>query len=753
MSELPSGTLTLLFSDLENSTDLLRQLGAVKYGQLLTAHRRLMTEAVSSNGGSNVDTQGDSFFCVFRTAREALAAAAAIQRSHCGHAFPDGSKVRVRIGLHTGEPVIAGDRYVGLAVHRAARIMSAAHGGQIFASGPTVDVTADDMPSDISVVELGEYRLKGLERPERLYELRIKDVEGRFPPPRALERASKSAVGVRRLDVRMLGPLEVHAGERLAYAGEKGGALLALLLLNANRVVSIEQLIDELWGDEPPASGAKAVQVRVSQLRKTFVDAGIGELIVTRPSGYVIELAPDQLDLHRFERLVSDSDLALAAGDPARAAELLREALGLWRGTPLAEFAAAPFARAASGRLEELRVAAVERRIEADLALGRHADLVGELESLIAAHPFRERLRAQLMLALYRCGRQAEALGAYREARSELMDELGIEPSQALQDLERAILEHDPELAPASAADRPVAKDVIWETPAPERSILIAPSEPARLQGLLAVAEPLTKRPRRELILSALVAEGVELKDTMTQLELVRTALAKRGVAARIAAFTSVDRGADLVRLASEQDVDLLLVDAPSALLSAGVPTDDLARVWREAPCDVAVVVAGGDSPFLDDGQVLVPFGGADHDWAAVEIGAWLAAAHGSELQLLGSSAEPERGKRDASRSLAVVSLVVQRAAGISAKPLLVSPGAELLQVARGAGLLVVGLSDRWSQEGLGAVRLELARDARVPTLLVRKGLRPGGLTPPERMSRYTWSFVHAGATDDASAG
>jgi class 3 adenylate cyclase len=208
MSELPSATLTLLFSDLENSTDLLRQLGAVKYGQLLTAHRRLMTEAVSSNGGSNVDTQGDSFFCVFRTAREALAAAAAIQRSHCGHAFPDGSKVRVRIGLHTGEPVIAGDRYVGLAVHRAARIMSAAHGGQIFASGPTVDVTADDMPSDISVVELGEYRLKGLERPERLYELRIKDVEGRFPPPRALERASKSAVGVRRLDVRMLGPLE-----------------------------------------------------------------------------------------------------------------------------------------------------------------------------------------------------------------------------------------------------------------------------------------------------------------------------------------------------------------------------------------------------------------------------------------------------------------------------------------------------------------------------------------------------------------
>ena len=144
------------------------------------------------------------------------------------------------------------------------------------------------------------------------------------------------------------------------------------------------------------------------------------------------------------------------------------------------------------------------------------------------------------------------------------------------------------------------------------------------------------------------------------------------------------------------------MVDAPDSLLAAGVPPDDLAYLWREAPCDVVVVMAGGDATLGGDRPVLVPFGGAEHDWAAVEIAAWLAAAHGSTLQLLGSSAEPERGRRDASRSLALVSLVVQRAAGISATPLLVAPGDELMQEARGAGLLVVGLSERWSEEGLG---------------------------------------------------
>ena len=465
--------------------------------------------------------------------------------------------------------------------------------------------------------------------------------------------------------------------------------------------------------------------------------AGIGELISTRPPGYVIELGTEDLDLNRFESLVAESDQAVANPTP-RVPQSFCEKPSACGEVAAGRVRILLFARLGRERLEELRLGAVERRLEADLALGRHADLVGELESLIAAHPFRERLRAQLMLALYRSGRQADALDAFRAARRELMDELGLEPSTSLLQLERAILQHDPKLL---LEPEPADAPVVWETPAPERSILVAPTEPARIQGLLAVAEPLTKRPRRELILSALVDEGAELTTATMELESARAALGGRGVPARIAAFTSSHRGPDLVRLASEQDVDLVVVDAPDSLLAAGVPPDDLAYLWREAPCDVAVVIAGGDATLGGDRPVLVPFGGAEHDWAAVEIAAWLAAAHGSTLQLLGSSAEPERGKRDASRSLALVSLVVQRAAGISAKPLLVAPGEELLQEARGAGLLVVGLSERWSEEGLGVARLELARDAGVPTLLVRKGLRPGGLAPPERMTRHTWSL------------
>jgi DNA-binding SARP family transcriptional activator len=541
------------------------------------------------------------------------------------------------------------------------------------------------------------------------------------------------------VEFRILGPLEVWAGgTRLADSGERSGALLALLLLNANRVVSIDQLIDELWGEDPPASGAKAVQVRVSQLRKAFVEAGVGDLIVTRRSGYVIELGPDQLDLRRVEHLVSESDRALAAADTVRGAELLRDAIGLWRGTPLAEFSSAPFVRTARARLEDLRLAVLERRIDADLALGRHAELVGELESLTSTHPYREGFRAQLMLALYRSGRQAEALAAYRAARQELLDELGIEPSPFLQELERRILQQDQGLAPVTPASPTPS---LWEPGPPERSILVATNDPGRLHGLLPVAEPLTKRPRRELILSALVENGDALATATAELEAVRALLTERDVSARIAAFTSSDRGVDLVRLAWEQDVDLLVLEAPGQLLVTGAPPADLAHVWREAPCDV-VVAAGLDAQVGEDRPLAVPFGGSQHDWAAVEIGAWLASSRGAKLQLLGTAAAPEREKRDASRSLALVSLVVQRTAGITATPVLVAPGETLLQTARGAGLLLLGLSERWSQEGLGAVRLDLAREAGVPTLFVRRGLRPGGLTPPERMTRYTWSFA-----------
>ena len=229
------------------------------------------------------------------------------------------------------------------------------------------------------------------------------------------------------LEFRILGPLEAIDGDRaLTPVGAIQRALLAILLLNVNRVVSSDQLIDLLWDEHPPASGATALQVRVSQLRKALGKAG--SVIVTRPPGYLIRLDGGQLDLHRFELLVDRADNDLAADEPASAAASLREALALWRGPPLADFTYASFAQAAIGRLDELRLSALEKRIEADLALGRHADLIAELRALVAQHPLRERLRAQLMLALYRSGRQAEALAEYQAGRRVLVNKLGIEP-------------------------------------------------------------------------------------------------------------------------------------------------------------------------------------------------------------------------------------------------------------------------------------------------------------------------------------
>jgi len=215
--------------------------------------------------------------------------------------------------------------------------------------------------------------------------------------------------------------------------------LLAILLVHANEVVSSDRLVHELWGEHPPKTAVPALHNAVSRLRKALGDAAVR----TRTPGYTLEVSADELDAARFEQLVTKA----AGSAPEETAERLREALALWRGPALADFAYEPFTQAAISRLEELHIAAIEERIEADLALGRHDLLVGELGSLVIDHPFRERLRRQLMLALYRAGRQADALAAYQAARQTLNDELGVEPSPALKELERAILQHDPALA------------------------------------------------------------------------------------------------------------------------------------------------------------------------------------------------------------------------------------------------------------------------------------------------------------------
>jgi YVTN family beta-propeller protein len=248
------------------------------------------------------------------------------------------------------------------------------------------------------------------------------------------------------VEFRILGPLEVLDGEReLRLGSPKERELLAVLLLHAGSVVSRERLIDELWGESPPPTAAKALNVHVSQLRKTLAHNG-HDPVATRPPGYALEVEPEAVDAVSFERLVAEARARFAAGEVESAGALLRKALALWRGPALDGVVLEAAARNEAGRLDQLRLAAQMDRIDCDLALGRHEQLVGEVEALVAEHPLRERLRSQLMLALYRSGRQADALRSYREARQTLVDELGIEPSVPLQRLERAILNHDPAL-------------------------------------------------------------------------------------------------------------------------------------------------------------------------------------------------------------------------------------------------------------------------------------------------------------------
>jgi YVTN family beta-propeller protein len=247
------------------------------------------------------------------------------------------------------------------------------------------------------------------------------------------------------MEFRVLGPLEARAGGKAVSLGSgKARLLLAALILNANRVVSADRLLDHLWGDAPPATAQTALQGHVSALRKALG----ADVIITRSPGYLIQVEPEDTDLGRFERLRTEARAAREAGDPARAAAKLREALGLWRGDAFSDLADEPAVRDEAARLDDLRLTTLEDRFDCELAMGESAALVDELERAVAAHPLRERLAAQLMLALYRSGRQARALEFYGSFRRNLVAELGIEPGLSLKELERRILAHDPGLEP-----------------------------------------------------------------------------------------------------------------------------------------------------------------------------------------------------------------------------------------------------------------------------------------------------------------
>ena len=255
------------------------------------------------------------------------------------------------------------------------------------------------------------------------------------------------------IDYRLLGPIEAGVnGAGLDIGGQKQRALLAILVLSANEPVPRDVLVDRLWGERPPPGAQHTLEVYISRLRKTLEPAAGRPVVLTSPGAYLLRAPADRVDVRCFERLAEAGRRALAENAPDRAAEDLKKALGLWRGAPLAVVSEEPFAQPQIARLNELRIGITEDRIEADLALGRHADVVSELGALVAAHPLRERLYQLLMVALYRCGRQSEALAVYQKARRVLVDELGIEPSPPLQRVERAILEQDASLEPPPRA-------------------------------------------------------------------------------------------------------------------------------------------------------------------------------------------------------------------------------------------------------------------------------------------------------------
>ncbi|MGN6475148.1 MAG: AfsR/SARP family transcriptional regulator, partial [Mycobacteriales bacterium] len=310
-----------------------------------------------------------------------------------------------------------------------------------------------------------------------------------------MTRSSISAPGLR-LEFRLLGPVEVHdRGTGVELGGSKPTGLLTLLLLSANRPVSTAALIDGLWGDAPPRTAGKMIQVFVSRIRRQLGDAGAQ--LRTTASGYQLVVDREDVDLFRFEALQREAAEALD-GDPERASASVKEALALWRGPALANVSAEPFAEAAAARLEELRLGALELHVDAELAAGRHRTIIADLQQLVTTWPTRERFGEQLMLALYRCGRQADALATAQEIRVGLRESLGIDPGPRLAQLELAILRQDPTL------DLSPAQDTVGRPP-------VAPDGPLPMPPDVIAAPPRRHRSRRLWAATAVALTGVIL--------------------------------------------------------------------------------------------------------------------------------------------------------------------------------------------------------------------------------------------------
>ena len=503
------------------------------------------------------------------------------------------------------------------------------------------------------------------------------------------------------MEYRLLGPLEVRGddGGQLPLARPMLRALLALLLMSANRVVSRERLIDGLWGEEPPETAVKMVQLNVSRLRK-LLPAGV---LQTRAPGYVLEVEPEQLDLLRFERLLADARRA----EPERAARVLAEALALWRGPALAEFEE-PFARVERERLED--------RVDDDLALGRQAELVGELKALVATQPFRERLYGQLMLALYRCGRQAEALAAYRDAR-EALDELGLRPGEQLRTLEREILTQEAALAPPP---RTRAALPAWPTPFVGRAGEIAQVRELLSDGqrLLTLVGPGGVGKTR-LAVEAADGLGARFADGAFFVSLadVRDAAAIRPL---IAETLDVRAGESLDAFLGSHELLLVLDNFEQLVDDGGIL---LGKLLLEAPATKALVTSR--EPLHVGGERLYPVPPLDDD-DAVTLFVERARDADPSFQLTwdNSGAVAEVCDR-----LDGLPLALELAA---ARVRLLSPAAMLTRLETGAGFLAEGPRDAPARQRTIRATIEwsyrlLAQPEQ--QLLARLGCFRGGFT------------------------
>jgi DNA-binding SARP family transcriptional activator len=506
------------------------------------------------------------------------------------------------------------------------------------------------------------------------------------------------------LEFRVLGPLEaLRDGEVVSLAGAKQQALLALLLLEGGRAVSTRRLTDGLWGGAAPATATKGLQLHVSRLRKALGSS----VIETRPDGYLLATKGVSVDLTRFEELTESGRSQASAGRHGEAGRLFGEALALWRGEAL-EGLDEPGLAPLRARLDELRLAVQEQRVDVLLASGEHTRLLPELTLLAQSQPLRERLQEQLMLALYRDGRQAEALAVYRRLRETLQQQLGLEPQPRLRSFEQAILRQDGYLDP------PLERR-------PQRAIVAAGHEPGRLAALLA---PLAHELSGELILLTPVSHGEQLAEASVLLD------EQRSEVVRVAAFVTREPARQVARLAVAESAALLVLQTTRNRLEEQVLGE-----LRQAACDVVLFVDGAGE--LPGSAVSVLFGGSPEDWKAVELAAALARAGSVPLRLVGV----DLGGSNASSLLAHASLVVQRFAGIGTRPVLFTPGdAGSLAGAVAGGPLVAGAGEH-ADDRLSVSRVRLG-EIGVPLLLLAPGPRPGVLAPPQTLTRFSWSLV-----------